>query len=342
MASINPKLEFYRFKLNHKDGYKTFKDFAIDEWGVGKAAREESYFRKAFEIFMRNLDTGFEENNKLQKTITLISKKSVNKHVEDKPTPIISKSVFHGVINGGPYGKERILSDIDNKEDSSTIGKKKPVLSYYYIFVYLPPNHNEGFFMVHSNNSDDSITAALRHYIAKLFKSGAYRKPIVEAFCPKKFQEEFNNGATIKNIKFTTSYVDDIPQNDPLSEIFNEYTIKIEAIPKKKGVAASFATRIKEILDDRFYGKDHLNNKTLSEFDRVSLSTTNNGTKTSKTFEWNSRDAEFVPVVYLENHVRLEDDRTPDFADLRQYCMRLFDETIIHELRPDLQIKQND
>ena len=234
------------------------------------------------------------------------------------------------------------MSDIDNKEDSSTIGKKKPVLSYYYIFVYLPPNHNEGFFMVHSNNSDDSITAALRHYIAKLFKSGAYRKPIVEAFCPKKFQEEFNNGATIKNIKFTTSYVDDIPQNDPLREIFNEYTIKIEAIPKKKGIAAAFASRIKDLLDARIYGRDQENNMALSEFDRVSLSTTNQGTKTSKTFEWNSRDAEFIPVVYLENHVRLEDDRTPNFAELKQYCMTLFEETIIHELRPDLDIKHND
>ena len=27
MASINPKLEFYRFKLNHKDGYKTFREY---------------------------------------------------------------------------------------------------------------------------------------------------------------------------------------------------------------------------------------------------------------------------------------------------------------------------
>lgn len=168
MASINPKLEFYRFKLNHKDGYKTFKDYAIDVWGVGKAAREDSYFKKCFEEFMRNLNAGFEENDKLQKTITLISKRSVNKHLDNKPTMIGSKNIFHGVINGGPYGKERILSDIDNKEDSSTIGKKKPVLSYYYIFVYLPPNHNEGFFMVHSNNSDDSITAALRQYIEVL------------------------------------------------------------------------------------------------------------------------------------------------------------------------------
>lgn len=340
MASINPKLEFYRFKLNHKDGYKTFKDYAIDVWGVGKAARETSYFKRCFEEFMGNLDAGFEENDKLQKTITLISRK-VNKHYDERPTFIADKSIFHGVINGGPYGKERILSDIDNKDDSSTIGKKKPVLSYYYIFVYLPPNHNEGFFMVHSNNSDDSITAALRQYIARLFKSGAYRKPEMEAFCPKKFQDEFNNGATIKNIKFTTTYIDDIPQNDPLKNLFEEYTIKIEAIPKKKGIKAILAPIIKELLDSRIYGKNN-KNKALSEFDKVSLSTTNQDTKSSKTFEWNSRDAEFVPVVYLENHVRLEDDRTPNFAELKQYCMTLFEETIIHELRPDLEIKHND
>lgn len=342
MAGINPKLEFYRFKLNHKDGYKTFKDYAIDVWHVGKAAREDSYFKKCFEEFMRNLNAGFEENDKLQKTITLISDKKANKHLDDKPTIVAAKSIFHGVINGGSYGKDRILSDIDNKDDSSAIGKKKPVLSYYYIFVYLPPNHNEGFFMVHSNNSDDSITAALKQYIGRLFKSGSYRGPIMESFCPKKFQDEFHNGATIKNIKFTTSYVDDIPQDDPLKDLFEEYTIKIEAIPKNKGIAANLASRIKALLDARIYGKDNGNNKSLSEFDKVSLSTTNPTTKTSKTFEWNSRDAEFIPVVYLENHVRLEDDRTPNFAELKQYCMTLFEETIIHELRPDLEIKHND
>lgn len=342
MASINPKLEFYRFKLNHKDGYKTFREYAIDVWNVGKAAREDTYFKECFKRFMQNLNAGFEKNDKLQKTITLISDKKANKHFDDKPTILATKSIFHGIINGGPYGKERILSDIDNKEDSSTIGKKKPVLSYYYIFVYLPPNHNEGFFMVHSNNSDDSITAALKQYIGRLFKSGSYRGPIMESFCPKKFQDEFHNGATIKNIKFTTSYVDDIPQDDPLKELCEEYTIKIEAIPKKKGIKAIYAPQIKEFFDSRIYGKDYKNKKSLSEFDKVSLSTTNQDTKTSKTFEWNSRDAEFVPVVYLENYVRLEDDRTPNFAELKQYCMTLFEETIIHELRPDLDIKHND
>lgn len=140
MASINPKLEFYRFKLNHKDGYKTFKDYAIDVWHVGKAAREDSYFKKCFEEFMRNLNAGFEENDKLQKTITLISDKKANKHLDDNPTIVAAKSIFHGVINGGPYGKERILSDIDNKEDSSTIGRKKPVLSYYYQLFFKEEN----------------------------------------------------------------------------------------------------------------------------------------------------------------------------------------------------------
>ena len=62
MAGINPKLEFYRFKLNHKDGYKTFRDYAIDVWNVGKASREEKYFTRCFEEFMQNLNTGFDIN----------------------------------------------------------------------------------------------------------------------------------------------------------------------------------------------------------------------------------------------------------------------------------------
>ena len=119
--------------------------------------------------------------------------------------------------------------------------------------------------MVHSNNSDDSITAALKQYIGRLFKSGSYRGAIMESFCPKKFQDEFHNGATIKNIKFTTSYVDDIPQDDPLKELCEEYTIKIEAIPKKKGIKAIYAPQIKEFFDSRIYGKEPRRQKSQND-----------------------------------------------------------------------------
>lgn len=339
MANINPKLEFYKFKLNHKDGDKTFRDFAIDALGESRTISPEKAFKKCFEVFMSNLNTGFEENDRLQKTITLISKRTVNKHLDKKPSINSVKSIFYGVINGGPYGKDRILSNIEDKELSETISKEKPVLSYYYIFVYLPPDHNEGFFMIHSNNSDDSITGAFRQYVAKMFKRGAYRKPIMEAFCPRQFQDEFKNGATLQNITFKTSYIDDIPQDNPLYEIFNQYTIKIEAIPKRKDVPASKANYVKNFLDDRFYGTTNTN-KSLSEFDKVSLVTTNPETKTTKTFEWNNRDAEFVPVVYLEKFVRLEDDKTPNFEQLKTYCLDLFENTILQELRPDQYVER--
>lgn len=342
MAAINPKLEFYRFTLDHKDDQnKTFRDFAIESLGASKTVSSENAFKACFASFMKNLNTGFEENDKLQKTITLISKRTVNKHLDKKPTPILSKNYFYGVINGGSYGKDRILSDLADKEQSESIGKQKPVLSYYFVFVYLPSDYNEGFFMVHSNNSDDTITKAVRTYISKLFKKGPYRKPVMELFCPENFQEEFRNGAILKNMTFRTSFAENIPQDDPIAQMFKSYNIKIEATPNNKDVPVSIVTSIKDYLETKLFGSVKSATK-LSEFNKVTMSTANTETKSSKTFEWNSRDASFTPVVYLENLVKLNDDKTPDFDKLKDYCITLFENMILKEIRPDQNAKRID
>ena len=50
--------------------YKTFKDYAIDVWHVGKAAREDSYFKKCFEEFRDGVKSFFEEIKKWGNTIS--------------------------------------------------------------------------------------------------------------------------------------------------------------------------------------------------------------------------------------------------------------------------------
>jgi hypothetical protein len=51
MAS-NPKLEFYKFQLNHSNGKKTtFRDFAIEELKAVKTISNDDAFKKCFGHF---------------------------------------------------------------------------------------------------------------------------------------------------------------------------------------------------------------------------------------------------------------------------------------------------
>ncbi|HEY1046298.1 MAG TPA: hypothetical protein VGF79_07655, partial [Bacteroidia bacterium] len=134
--SINPKLEFFRFSLNHKnEEFKTFRDFVIEELGVSKSANNEKVIESCFKHFIQSLKTDYSKDEKLKKRIVIEGKKSINKHHDKKPTLNTADYTISGVINGGLYGRERIIANNDDDDDSSTLGMNKTVLMYFFIFL---------------------------------------------------------------------------------------------------------------------------------------------------------------------------------------------------------------
>lgn len=344
MATSNkPKLEFFRFQLNHKsDKNKTFKDFAIEILGVDKKLSNNNVFVELFKYFMNAPEKGFAKNDQLKKVFTWIDDKAVNIHYDKKPSFNASSNIITGVINGGRYSDDSILSDVTDKKQSRQLKRDNSVLKYYYVFIYLPIDYHEGFLMVHSNNSEDTITNLLRDYVAKLFKQGDYKKPIVEKYCPKQFQEEFRKGATISSLNFRTTILNDIPSDEPILYNMNGYDVSITITPKNKSL--DFGNIGAKIMDFFSKGKFKGYERTseLKEFDKIKVSTKNENTNSHNTFEWDTKDKEFTPVVYLNDRVKMTDNNTPDFVDLKKYCNELFDDIILPELRPDLQIKYVD
>lgn len=344
MATSNkPKLEFFRFKLDHKTiEDKTFKDFAVENLGISASSSNKDSFKKIFEYFMNAPEKDFAKNEQLKKVFTWIDDPSINIHYDKKPSLSFSSYTIAGVINGGRYSDDSILSDVTNKKQSSKLKRDNSVLKYYYIFLYIPIDYGEGFMMIHSNNSEDTITNLMRAYIAKLFKRGDYRKPFFEKFCPKSFQDEFRDGATISNLSFKTTILNDIPSNDPILYDMNGYDVSITITPKNKSMEfGNVANRIVDFFSKGLF-KGHEKTNQLKDFKKVKVGTKNSKTNSTNTFEWNNKDKEFTPVVYLENRVRMTDNDTPDFDDLKKYCYKLFNEQILPELRPDLQMEYVD
>jgi len=342
MAS-NPKLEFYKFELNSTTNgkKKTFRDFAIEELKADKTASNDEAFKLCFAHFIKTIESKHAKSDKKKKTITIIANAKTNPYLSSKPAPNIKKHTISGVINGGPYDKDAIVSDIADKENNSILGRNKSILLPYFVFVYLPSDYHQGFFAIHSNSAAESVTAIFRSYISNLFSGKNYNKAIPEAFCPQSFQDEFRKGATIKNLTFSTTIIDNSHSTDPIQSLLQEYSIKIEATPKGKGRAISInkGQKVIDFFEQKIFKAKNDKELPLNKFTKKSLVAENDVTKKTKVFEWDKKDDDFVPTVLLTGRIKIKDG-IPDFEELKKLCTNVFEDEILKELRPDLNARK--
>lgn len=339
MASINPKLEFYRFKLNpRKDEFKTFRDFCIEELKGKKAFDADKLIKSLFAHFIKSLDSEFSKDDKLKKQIKLEKKGTVNKYLSNQPKFLSDSNIILGVINGGSYGRDRIIGDVDNPEEGSQLGQKKSVLQYYFFLLYLPLDHNEGCFIIHSNGKEETITDIFRRYISHMFKAPNYNKVNIESFCPQSFQNEFKKGAYIQTIEFKDSKLNDTHTIYGTTDVLGQYDIRIEVTPKNKNISITTFDKLKSTFADYGFGKDK-HSKKLNDFDETKVITKNLVDNSTITFDWNTKDEDFVPVVYLNGRIKHSNaDGTPNFDELETLCLNYFKDEVLPEIRPDLYV----
>lgn len=340
----NPKIEFFRFKLNHKsEEYKTFRQFMLDISKATSRQKDSTIFANLYKYVMEKPNNDFEKNDSLKKVVTLIGNKRINKHFDEKPKPSYPACIISGVMNGGPFGKERIVTSLDNKDELGNIRSSQPVLQYYYVFLYLPLDHNEGFIMVHSDSSEETITQAFRKYISDLFQVGDYKRPKMQMYVPKYFRDEYKDGAVLQSMTFVNTEVsEDMEDNDPIREIAGEYEVKITFTPKGKAKAGfAMIETMRSFFMSKRFGTEEVT-RGLNEFGRCSISTKNEETNTGRIIEWNNLDQEILPVVYLRDRVLIGDDGTPIFSSLNSFCHDLFTNQILPEIRPEQYVQRVD
>lgn len=341
--AFNPKLEFYKFQLKSSDGNtKTFRDFAIEELKGAKSISNDDAFKKCFEHFIKTIGKEHAKSPTKKMTITIIDNPRTNPYIKLKPSPTINKHIIAGVINGGPYDKDAIVSSIANKEKNRKLGRDNSILLPYFVFIYLPSDYHEGLFAIHSNSVEESVTAIFRSYISNLFRGDNYNKAILQPFCPQSFQDEFRKGAIIKTINFSTTIVENTHSTDPIQQLLQEYTIRIEATPKDRrenAIPLSEAKKVFNFFEKKIFKSSKNKEVTLDNFTEKSVVAENDVTKNTKVFQLNQEDDNFVPVVKLQNRIRIIDG-SPDFEELRKYCLEIFENEILTEIRPDLNAKK--
>lgn len=338
--ALNPKLEFFRFSLKPKDkSFKTFKDFAISKFDLSKGSNDEDIIKEFFNYFISSLDGEYSKDKIQKKQITLIKNEDVNRYLKYQPKYKSKNNIIHGVINGGDYGRERILSNVDDANESSKMKLTDSVLQYFYFLLYLPTDHNEGCFILHSNSGSESITKIFRRFISKIFDQEGFNKIEAELFTPISFQDEFKKGSNLQSISFKKSFVDNIHNTNGISNKLDEYDIIVKVIPKNKGIPISEVMWVRKIFSGFKINRGNQTTDKIEDFDQTKFIARNPVTKSNKTFEWNKKDNEFAPVVYLEGRIDNNNlDGTPNFDELEELCNNLFNDEVLPELRPDLNV----
>ena len=233
--ALKAKLEFYRFKLIPKgeEDFKTFRDYAIDELYQRRPNSDEQIMKKLFDHFMNGLVSDIAKSNRIKKQLKVI-KTNENIHLDKKPEIDVSKNIIYGVISGGRFGRNGMMSDSAvDAEEAKAFGPDKTILRYYYFLLYLPLDHNEGCFIIHSNSKEETITDMFKEYISNLFKGNNYKKTEISMFCPSLFQEEFKNTAIIKSAEFKKTYLYEIYTEEGIVSHTQPFDVKIEIIPRK-------------------------------------------------------------------------------------------------------------
>lgn len=340
--ALRPKLEFYTLKLVSKDlEYKTFRDFAIEELYQRRPSFEAQIMNKLFDHFMNGLVTDIAKDKKIKKQLKLI-KTASNKHLANRPAVDVQKNIIYGVINGGRFGRNGMMSDSSsNAEDANAFGKNKTILRYYYFLLYLPLDHNEGCLIIHSNSKEETITDMFKVYIERLFKGGNYQRPALNMFCPKSFQEEFQNEAIIKSLEFSNTYRDEVFTDEGMGTYQQLYDVKIEIKPKDGNIPLTAKSRMEYFLRQLGFSRHRHDTEGLTSFDRKKMTLNSPFSKSDRTFDFDDENLNIIPIVYLEGRINhYNDDDTPEFNELNQLCQNLFQDKVLPEIRPDL-FKQN-
>ncbi len=332
-VKLRPKLELFRFSLSPKDGeYKTFRNFALDELNAKKNNDDKKIMIKLFDYFKNGLVSMYAKDHGIKKQLKLIKTKA-NKYLKNQPQYDDKSYIIYGVISGGRFGRNGMMSDASEKiEDANAFGPNKTILRYYYFLLYLPLDHNEGFFIIHSNSKEETITDIFKIYISRLFQGKNYGKPSIIQYCPKSFQEEFKNNSIIKKIEFRNTYI--VGDNfviDPIRIESKEYDVKIEITPKKSKSKLVDKDKLIKQFGNLFFGKDK-----LEDFNSKKVTLNNLDTNSDRKFELDKENLEIIPVIYLEDKIKnYNKDDTPNYDELNNYCQDLFKNEILKEIRPD-------
>lgn len=316
-----PKLEVYKIYINahpttEHPSFGNFlqKSFSTKETELSPAEG----FKALLQTLIASIDTNFILNSTNKKGLRIDeSTDSLEKSIKIRST----KQIIYGTIKGGRYGQNRSIGYTKNpKKKYTKVTQTDIVMDSFYFLLYTPFRSEKGILMIQSY-TDDQINDVFISWLKDNLSGNGYFKPRMESYCPSKLQEEFKNSSAVRELKFTKDIlISGIETEEGIST--EEFVINISIRAKNEGKKVSkFHHLVKTVRELQFGKRD--NPLPLEDFNKQ-IGVLYNGSHQSS-FELDG-DINIKPTIYLKERIKLQDDETPDWKSLHDYCLDLLEE----------------
>lgn len=324
-----PKLEVYKiytkpFLTTEHPSFGNFlqRNFLTED----KELTPAEGFKQLLQKLIASIDTNFVLNSTNKKGLRIDeSADGLEKSIKIRS----AKQIIYGTIKGGRYGQNRSIGYTNNpKKKYTKVAQTDIVMDTFYFLLYTPFKSNKGVLMIQSY-TDDQINDVFINWLKENLSGKGYFRPTMETYCPTKLQEEFKNSSAVRELKFTKDIlISGIETEDGIST--EEFSINISIRAKDEGKKISkFQSFVKTARALRFGKKE--NPLPLEDFNKQ-IGVLYNGSHQSS-FELDGA-INIKPTIYLKEKIKLQDDETPDWKSLHDYCLDLLEE-IKDEVYPE-------
>jgi len=240
-------------------------------------------------------------------------------------------SMIHGILEGGKYGRKRVLREVENKNQGSSIEPKHLVGDRFYFLLYTPLDEHTLILLIQGYTEvriSDAITRFLRGYL----KVHSMYSCEIEPFIPRRLKDQYINGATFKSLIFTSDWNIQGNFDDDITE--KEYQLEVQIVIKDKSQEKArhkYYTGFLQQLGQSVFKLAGLDGRTLEDFGSKRAKMESRGKEFPIHFD---NENEIRPTILLTNEgIPVDDGLVPDFDAVDQYCKALLEE-IKDELNP--------
>lgn len=331
---MNPKLEVFKFalqnnKVMHAPCFHTFQTPNLGD-------KSSAVFLDIFTNFIKKID-GDKYHTKGTKGFTAYDTKKTEK-VEPNITCASEEFLIKGIVEGGKFGRDRYLSDVERKAEKQFINNSKIVTDKFYFLIHIPVDSKYGILFIQSYGSDN-ITNAFIDFLTNFFtnETKGYTKPKFEKFYPKGLIEEFEKNCVMKSFKFTETTVDKGYSSSTQFEKTNQITIKVEITSKNDIDKKSFKNFLDKYIDTEFLiGGEKKKLKSFSDIKGVAKNVKNGQRSNPFTL---SDNFDIKPLILLKNIDNIVIGNTINFTHLESYCLSIL-EQVKKEIYPSSHVKE--
>ncbi|OSZ79153.1 hypothetical protein CAP35_13135 [Chitinophagaceae bacterium IBVUCB1] len=339
--SHEPKLEIFKIRLTDKKTGSSiaFRDFfrrKLNYSSLKTPYENGEIFKLYYTDFIKQIDLGrYNTNDKKKKGFTLLSELKDGKPQTVISSPLDKNEIISGMLDGGKYGLNRTLGEIDDTTKKAVINDKQIVGDEFYFLTYAPIDSRVGIIMV-QGFTELKISDVFKDHIENYFKIDKSIVAKTEIFAPNYFKEKYLKTAVFQSLKFSSEWIIKPDFEDPIPKEY-ELEVKIEIIDKnKKKVNYSFAKNILNVIGRSIFKPTGGIEKTLDKFRKKNGKISSNGKELPIDFD---KDDNIKPVILLKNEgINVDKNGKIDFKIIDEYCRGILLK-IIDELNPSNAVK---